>query len=225
MGRRGRGRVENKMKEWRRKRNGGSGKREKKGDRQGERSKEEHTRGKVYAWAHLYSLFSFFFIRARNVLCEQIESRWLPLNAWRSSRRVRALHLVPCCILHTYSIGCAASQRNNIATIHHTSIVNKISASFYHPRSLFLCRRSYFLLVPSIFFCYLFPPSLSIFPPYMRTSLRASIALRSFSLSDSNHVFATSAYLFDFFLLFARPLYSIVLFCASHFLFSCLPSL
>lgn len=25
--------------------------------------------------AHLYFLFSFFFIRARNVLCEQIESR------------------------------------------------------------------------------------------------------------------------------------------------------
>lgn len=27
---------------------------------------------------HLYFLFSFFFIRARNVLCEQIESRWWP---------------------------------------------------------------------------------------------------------------------------------------------------
>lgn len=49
-------------------------------------------------------------------------------------RRVRALHLAPC-TLHTYLIGCAASQRNNIATIHHTSAVNKTSGSFCHPRA------------------------------------------------------------------------------------------
>lgn len=45
-------------------------------------------------------------------------------------RRVRALHLAPRCTLHTYSIGRAASQRNNIATIHHTTAVNKTSGSF-----------------------------------------------------------------------------------------------
>lgn len=38
------------------------------------------------------------------------------------------------CTLHTYSIGRGASQRNNIATIHHTSAVNKTSASSCHPR-------------------------------------------------------------------------------------------
>lgn len=117
-------------------------------------------------------------------------------------RRVRALHFVPCCILHTYSIGCAASQRNNIATIHHTSTVNKISGSFYHPLVPFLSHRSYTFSQFSLFFFAIY--SLHLFPSYlrMRTSLPscfhlASISLPPFSLSNSNHVM--SAYLFDFF--------------------------
>lgn len=43
-----------------------------------------------------------------------------PLMHDAAPKGVRALHLAPRCTLHTYSIGCAASQRNNIATIHHT---------------------------------------------------------------------------------------------------------
>lgn len=119
-------------------------------------------------------------------------------------RRVRALHLVPCCTLHTYSIGCAASQRNNIATIHHTSTVNKISGSFYHP---LFSRRSYTFSRFSLQFFFAIY-SLHLFPSYLHTraSLRASIP-RSFSFS----VFATSAYLIFFFFSvcsFARPLSS-----------------
>lgn len=53
------------------------------------------------------------------------------LNAWRSTQGW--LHLATC-TLHTYSIGRAASQRNNIATIHHTSAVNKTSAGSWLPR-------------------------------------------------------------------------------------------
>lgn len=58
---------------WRKRKKGG-----KKGSQRGEIERRIDERGRG---AHLYSLFSFFFIRARNVLCEQIESRWLPLNA------------------------------------------------------------------------------------------------------------------------------------------------
>lgn len=149
-------------------------------------------------------------------------------------RRVRALHLAPC-TLHTYLIGCAASQRNNIATIHHTSAVNKTSGSFCHPRTLSrrssrraltlsLCSFHFFLLsiplslipvpcsssslclLPSIY------PSPSVFDP-----------LFSFRLALSDRVFTGAAYLFDFFfppVLFARPLCPVTLFCASHFLSS-----
>lgn len=120
-------------------------------------------------------------------------------------RVVRALHFVPCCILHTYSIGCAASQRNNIATIHHTSTVNKTSGSSYHPRSLFLFPAALLHFLFKFFAIY----SLHLFPSY--TFAHTSISLRSFSLSDSNYVFAMSAYLFDFFFppvrSFARPLF------------------
>jgi len=79
-------------------------------------------------------------------------------------RRVRALHLVSYCTLHTYSIGCTASQRNNIVTIHHTSAVNKTSGSFCH-RSLFVSHLSYtfsqlflfllFFLLPIPFLSYI----------------------------------------------------------------------
>lgn len=115
-------------------------------------------------------------------------------------RRVRALHLASCCTLHTYSIGCTASQRNNIVTIHHTSAVNKTSGSFCHPRSSSLAALT---LSPSsssppfLFFLLSIP-----FPSYIRARLSVSpVSPRSFSLPDShsNHVFATSAYLFDFF--------------------------
>lgn len=117
-------------------------------------------------------------------------------------RRVRALHLASCCTLHTYSIGCTASQRNNIVTIHHTSAVNKTSGSFCHPRSSSLAALT---LSPSSSspppFPFLFTIySLSLL--YSRSLLRVSpVSPRSFSLPDShsNHVFATSAYLFDFF--------------------------
>lgn len=51
-----------------------------------------------------------------------------------AARRGNAVHLAPC-TLRTYSIGRAASQRNNIATIHHTDAVNKTSASSCHPRA------------------------------------------------------------------------------------------
>lgn len=111
-------------------------------------------------------------------------------------RRVRALHLAPCCTLHTYSIGRAASQRNNIATIHHISAVNKTSGSFCHPRFLVALALS---LDSSIFSCYLFPS----LQPLSRegSSHRVAIPLQSFFLSGSHsiHVFAASAYLFDFF--------------------------
>ena len=115
-------------------------------------------------------------------------------------RRVRALHLASCCTLHTYSIGCTASQRNNIVTIHHTSAVNKTSGSFCHPRSsspatLILSPSCSSFFHPLLLFYYLFLL-------HSRSFLCVSASLwRSFSLPDShsNHVFATSAYLFDFF--------------------------
>lgn len=117
-------------------------------------------------------------------------------------RRVRALHLASCCTLHTYSIGCTASQRNNIVTIHHTSAVNKTSGSFCHPRSSSLAALT---LSPSSSSPSPFPFLFTIYSLsllYSRSPLRVSrLSPRSFSLPDShsNHVFATSAYLFDFF--------------------------
>lgn len=98
-------------------------------------------------------------------------------------RRVRALHLASCCTLHTYSIGCTASQRNNIVTIHHTSAVNKTSGSFCHPR-LFISRRSYTFSRSSSFFS---PPlpSPSLFPFYYLLPLPSYIRARfSASLRD-----------------------------------------
>lgn len=157
-------------------------------------------------------------------------------------RRVRALHLAPC-TLHTYLIGCAASQRNNIATIHHTSAVNKTSGSFCHPRapSRRSSRRA-LTLSPWSFHFFLLSIPLSLIPvpcssPFLLSlylslfaSYPRSIYLRrlfdplfSFRLALSDRVFTGVAYLFDFFfppVLFARPLCPVTLFCASHFLSS-----
>lgn len=93
-------------------------------------------------------------------------------------RRVRALHLAPC-TLHTYLIGCAASQRNNIATIHHTSAVNKTSGSFCHPRapSRRSSRRA-LTLSPWSFHFFLLSIPLSLIPVP-----RSSLFLLSLSLS------------------------------------------
>jgi len=119
-------------------------------------------------------------------------------------RRVRALHLAPCCTLHTYSIGRATSQRNNIATIHHTSAVNKTSGSFLLPSSF--SSLLHFLSTLQFFLAIYFLPSFAHVLFH-----RVTVPLQSFSLSDSHsdHVFAASAYLFDFFLpsrSFTRPL-------------------
>lgn len=156
-------------------------------------------------------------------------------------RRVRALHLAPC-TLHTYLIGCAASQRNNIATIHHTSAVNKTSGSFCHPRapSRRSSRRA-LTLSPWSFHFFLLSIPLSLIPVprsslflllslSLPLTLDLSIYLRrlfdplfSFRLALSDRVFTGVAYLFDFFfppVLFARPLCPVTLFCASHFLSS-----
>lgn len=110
-------------------------------------------------------------------------------------RRVRALHLASCCTLHTYSIGCTASQRNNIVTIHHTSAVNKTSGSFCHPRSSSLAALLHFL---SRLFLFSLPFLLSIpLPPYIRARrLSAILFSRRLALQPRiRHV----RLLFDFF--------------------------
>jgi len=139
-------------------------------------------------------------------------------------RRVRALHLVSYCTLHTYSIGCTASQRNNIVTIHHTSAVNKTSGSFCHRRSSSLTTLT-------------LSPSSSFFSPFFFTTYSLSLLY--------SHSFLESPSLYDPFLFPTRtpatysprpPIYLIfsflpffpsssslrpvALFCASHFLSS-----
>lgn len=141
-------------------------------------------------------------------------------------RRVRALHLASCCTLHTYSIGCTASQRNNIVTIHHTSAVNKTSGSFCHPRSSSLAALT---LSPSssspplsFSFYYLFPfplifalasPCLpSLGDPFLsptRTPTTYSPRPPIYLIFSSLPFFPPSS---------RRP---VALFCASHFLSSC----
>lgn len=150
-------------------------------------------------------------------------------------RRVRALHLAPC-TLHTYLIGCAASQRNNIATIHHTSAVNKTSGSFCHPLApphvapLTLSPWPFYFFLLSIPLSRLSLQFLAL-PPLFASYPRSICPRRSsihFSLSDSralsDRVFTGAAYLFDFFFpprsFRSRPLCPVTLFCASHFLSS-----
>lgn len=119
-------------------------------------------------------------------------------------RRVRALHLASCCTLHTYSIGCTASQRNNIVTIHHTSAVNKTSGSFCHPRSSSLAALLHFLSrlflfsLPFLLYLFLFPLIFAL-----------AVSPRSFSLADSRTPTTYSPrppiYLIFSFLLFFPP--------------------
>lgn len=120
-------------------------------------------------------------------------------------RRVRALHFPPCS-LHTYSIGCAASQRNNIVTIHHTSAVNKTSGNFCHS----LCSLSFaFLYFHPQNFCFFF----IIYSVYV--SLQSFSLLNRVPTTYSTHLFIW----FFSFHLFARPLCPItIFFCTSHFL-------
>lgn len=117
-------------------------------------------------------------------------------------RRVRALHLAPRCTLHTYSIGRAASQRNNIATIHHTTAVNKTSGSFSAalapPPPPFLAVLLHFFprLLRFIFTIYsptLLPGCTTLL---VASTLRLPTPFRPFDSRDSNRVFATSAYFY-----------------------------
>lgn len=137
-------------------------------------------------------------------------------------RRVRALHLASCCTLHTYSIGCTASQRNNIVTIHHTSAVNKTSGSFCHPRSSSLAALT---LSPSSSFSFLlsispFPLIFALVsPPCLRLSADPFLlpTRTSTTYSPRPPIYLIFSFLPFFPSSSPRP---VALFCASHFLSS-----
>lgn len=107
-------------------------------------------------------------------------------------RRVRALHLASCCTLHTYSIGCTASQRNNIVTIHHTSAVNKTSGSFCHPRSSSLA--ALILSLPTLPFSFFLFPFYYLFPFLLIFALAVSPCLRLSAILFSRRLATPTTY-------------------------------
>lgn len=165
------------------------------------------------------------------------------------TRPPKGARAAPCALhpAHVFDWVRCASQRNNIATIHHTFAVNKTSGSFCRllllllavlphpplPSSSRRTSRSYTFsqILPFLFTIYSFPrssPRRSSLFLSLPLSACLSIHLRRssilFSLSDSRSDRVFTAYLFDFFFLpvlsRARPLCPVTLFCASHFLSS-----